>query len=92
MSSEAQWLLTLHDGCAPDAMCSACIANQEEMERLADLIRRQDHDDRRDRFVAAALTGLLSNKDLNANGEEWCAEVAANHADATIAELEKGKA
>ncbi len=63
-------------------------------ERLSDLEAKEkalldwDKRARRDRFAAAALTGILANPNILPQG--MCAELAVEQADALLSELDKG--
>ncbi len=60
--------------------------------RVREIVREALAADRRERFIAAALTGIYANPEWP---KGWtyrnCAEAAILAADAVIAELEKGQ-
>ncbi len=58
--------------------------------RVREIVREALAADRRERFIAAALTGLCANPDFGSQPRHF-AEEAIIRADAVIAELEKGQ-
>lgn len=61
---------------------------QEQLQAMAEHQTRQAAQDRRDRFAAAALQGLIANPQRICKPRE-SAEACTMYADALIAELDK---
>jgi hypothetical protein len=61
----------------------------EEHIALAEHQLKMAARDRRDRYIQAALTGLLANGQSNEYDVVWVARYSVKHADAVIAEADK---